>query len=64
MYSQAFQLLKGVVQPKKKNIRWNYTPPQAIQDVDELASSSEEIWRNFAFDHLLTNGSFAVNGCR
>ncbi len=35
--------------------------PQAIQDVDEFVSSSEEIWRNIAVHHLLTN---EVNGCR
>ncbi len=38
--------------------------PQAIQDVDEFVSSSEEIWRNVAVHHLLTNGSYEVNGCR
>ncbi len=30
---------------------------QAIQDVDEFISSSEQIWRNLALNHLLTNGS-------
>ncbi len=29
-----------------------------------FASSLEQIWRNVAFHHLLTNGSSAVNGCR
>ncbi len=38
--------------------------PQAIQDVDEFVSSSEQIWRNVALHHLLTNESSAVNGCR
>ncbi len=38
--------------------------PQGIQDVDEFVSSSEEIWRNVAVHHLLSNGSCAVNGCR
>ncbi len=37
---------------------------KAIQDVDEFVSSSEQIWRNLALHHLLTNGSSAVNGCR
>ncbi len=37
---------------------------QAIQDVEEFVSSSEQIWRNTAFLHLLTDGSSAVNGCR
>ncbi len=41
-----------------------FTRPQAIQDVDEFVSSSEQIWRNVALHHLLTNGSSAVNGCR
>ncbi len=36
----------------------------AFQDVDAFVCSSEEIWRNVAFHHLLTNGSSAVNGCR
>ncbi len=35
-----------------------------IQDIDEFVSSSEQIWRNVALHHLLTNGSSAVNGCR
>ncbi len=38
--------------------------PQAVQDADEFVSSSEQIWRNVALHHLLTNGSSAVNGCR
>ncbi len=38
--------------------------PQAIQDVDEFVSLSEQIWRNWALHHLFTNGSSAVNGCR
>ncbi len=29
-----------------------------------IFSSSEQIWRNWALYHLLTNGSSAVNGCR
>ncbi len=36
----------------------------AIQDIDEFASSSEQIWWNLALHHLLTNGSSALNGCR
>ncbi len=40
------------------------TQPQAIQDVDELVSSSEQIWRNVELLHLLSNESSAVNGCR
>ncbi len=38
--------------------------PQAMQDVDDFVSSSEQIWRNVALHHLLTIGSSAVNGCR
>ncbi len=37
---------------------------QASQDVDEVVSSSEQIWRNLALCHLLINGSSALNGCR
>ncbi len=40
------------------------TYPQAIQDVDEFVCSSEQIWRNTALHHMLTNGSSAVNGFR
>ncbi len=47
-----------------KNIWCKITHSQSIQDVDEFASLSEEIWRNVAIHHLLTNGSSAVNGCR
>ncbi len=35
-----------------------------IRDVDEFVCWSEQIWRNVALHHLLTNGSTAVNGCR
>ncbi len=40
-----------------------FTHTQAIQDVDESVSSSEQIWRNLALQYLLTSGSSAVNGC-
>ncbi len=50
--------LKGIVHQKK----WKYTHLQAIRD--EFVSSSEQIWRNLEWHHLLTNGSSAVNGCR
>ncbi len=56
-------ILKGIVHPKM-NICWQCTHPQAIQDEDEFVSSREQIWRNVALHHLLTNGSSAVNGCR
>ncbi len=45
-------------------ICWNYSHRQAMQDVDEFVSLLEQIWRNVALYHLLTNGSPAVNGCR
>ncbi len=38
--------------------------PLASQDVDEFVSSSDQVLRNLALHHLLTNGSTAVNGCR
>jgi len=38
--------------------------PLASQDVDKFVSSSDQILRNLALHHLLTNGSTAVNGCR
>ncbi len=50
---------KGIVHSK---IWWKYT--QVIQDVDEFAASSEQIWRSVASHHVLTTGSSAVNGCR
>ncbi len=31
---------------------------------NEFVSSSEQIWRTVALHHLLTNVSYAVNGCR
>ncbi len=33
----------------------------AVQDLDEFVSLSEQIWRNLALHQLLTN---VVNGCR
>ncbi len=45
------------LQVKLRNSRncWKYTPPQSIQDVEKFVSSSEKIWRNVTFHHLLTN---------
>ncbi len=37
---------------------------QAIQDEDAFVSSSEHIWSNVVLHPLLTDESFAVNGCR
>ncbi len=45
-------------------ICWKCIHPQAIKDVEEFASSLEQIWSKLAVHHLLTNGSFEVNGCR
>ncbi len=55
--------IKEIVYPKIK-LFWKCTHSQAFQDVDEFASSSEQIWRNVALHHLLSNRSSAVNGCR
>ncbi len=51
--------VKEMIHPKRQ-----LTHPHAIQDVDEFVTSSEQIWRNLALYHLLTNGSSVVNGCR
>ncbi len=48
----------------KNLISWKCIHTQAIQDLDEFTSSSEQIWRNVTLHHLLTNASSAVNGCR
>ncbi len=37
----------------KKRKNWKFTPRQTIQDLDKFVSSSEQIWRNLAFYHLL-----------
>ncbi len=58
-------IIKGI--QSKIQICWkmhSVISPQAIQNVDEFVSSSEQIWRNLVLHHLLTNGSSAVNGCR
>ncbi len=58
-------VIRGIFKSSPKNeYLLNSTHFQAIQDVDEFVSSSEQIWRNLALHHLLTNGSSAVNGCR
>ncbi len=43
----------GIVYPQYFCCCWKYTYHQAMQDVDEFVSSSEQIWRNV--HHLLTN---------
>ncbi len=50
-------LFKRIVHPKMKIC------PRAVQDADQFVCSSEQIWKNSALYHLLTNGSSAVNGC-
>ncbi len=35
-----------------------------MQDADEFVFSSEQIWRNVSFHNLLSNGRYAVDGCR
>ncbi len=49
--------------PKNLNLLKMYST-LALQDVCMFVCSLEEIWRNVALHHLLTNGSSAVNGCR
>ncbi len=61
---------------KKKNIQWKFCwnfklkltetiNSQAIQEVDECVSAlDQQVWRNWALHHFLTNGHSAVNGCR
>ncbi len=61
--TRAVGLVKGIVLTKMLICR-KCTHPQAIQDVAKFDSSWEQIWRNVALHHLLTNGSSAVNGCR
>ncbi len=57
---QVSHHILGIVHPKTK-ICWKCTHPQAIQNVDEFVSLSEQIWRNLV---LLTSGSYAVNGSK
>ncbi len=52
---------KEISHPKTE-ICWKFI--QAMPDVDEFVSSSEQIWRNVALHHLFTSGSSTVNGCR
>ncbi len=60
-YTGTVIILKGTVRKQKRKENLLILIPL---DVDEFVSSSEEIWRNLALHHLLTNGSSAVNGCR
>ncbi len=62
-YSSPPQKKKKTQQNENKK-RWKFAHPQTIQGVEELVSSSEQIWRNIALHHLLAIGSSAVNGCR
>ncbi len=53
----SLQLMKkwfgDVLSSHKNENKLIYRHPQAMQDVDELVSSSEQIWRNVALHHLL-----------
>ncbi len=55
--------IKGIVHAEIK-ISWKITHPQAIQDIDEFVSSSEQIGRNSILHQLLCNRASSVNGCR
>ncbi len=46
---------------QQKKLCWKCTHPQAIQNIDEFISSSEQIWRDVTLHHLLTSGCSAVN---
>ncbi len=48
--------IKVIVHPNMK-FGWIFTYLQVVQDVDEFVSSLEQIWRNLALYHLLTNES-------
>ncbi len=52
---------KEISHPKTEKC-WKFI--QAMPDVDEFVSSSEQIWRNLALHHLFTSGSSTVNGSR
>ncbi len=54
---------KGVVHSTMK-MCLKCTHPKACQQVHNFIFLLEQIWRNLALHHLLTNGCFAVNGCR
>ncbi len=54
---------KGVVHSTMK-MCLKCTHPKACQHVHNFIFLLEQIWRNLALRHLLTNGCFAVNGCR
>ncbi len=63
IFFSSFSVLLRIVHPKMKMFP-KCTLLQLIKGVSEFVSSSEQIWRNSALLHLLTNGSSAVNGCR
>ncbi len=56
----AVEMNSGGTDSVKTQLYIQVMHPQTIQDV----SSSEQIWRNVALHHCLSNGSSAVNGCR
>ncbi len=59
-----FSIKHSIKGSPKKIMFWKCTHPWANQDVNEFVCSSEQIWRNLAVHHLLSNESSAVNGCR
>ncbi len=59
-FGSGFIFFKGIVLPTL-NICWKMSHLQADPDVDEFASSSEQIWRNVAFHDLFSSGCSAVN---
>ncbi len=58
MAPQSIWILKNSL--SKMVIFCRFTLSQAIQDVDEFVSSSEQILRNVVLCHLITSGSSAV----
>ncbi len=58
MCNIKLKVLQGIVH-QKMTICW-----KMYHDADTFVSSAEQIWRNVALYHLLTNGSSVVNGCR
>ncbi len=55
---------KRIVHPKMKILKLKLKLTVGHPRCRWISSSSEQIWRNYAFDHLLTNGTSAANRCR
>ncbi len=60
--AQERDILQLLKKKSPKCTSWKCTYPQDIQYVDEFVSSSKQTCGNWALYHLLTNGSFAVDG--